>query len=52
MTRDIIETAHEIPRKLLEENRPRLVHLAERLLSKEVSWKGRNWRLYSPNHSP
>lgn len=33
---DIMETAHEVSKKVLEENKPRLVHLAERLLAKET----------------
>ncbi len=34
--RRILEDAHQTAKKLLEENRPRLVHLAEKLLSKET----------------
>ena len=32
----ILENAHQVAKNLLEENKPRLVHLAEKLLSKET----------------
>jgi cell division protease FtsH len=34
--RSIIESAHQVAKKLLEENRPRLVHLTRKLLTKET----------------
>jgi len=34
--RDIMEAAHQTAKALLQENRPRLVHLAEKLIVKET----------------
>lgn len=32
---DILENAHQVARKVLQENKPRLIHLVEKLLAKE-----------------